>query len=135
MFPDGWPGAGLLLLRAAAGGVLIAQGATYLSEKRELGFLMVVVASAVIAIGVVLLIGLLTRFVAVGAAMVGVSSIFSCIPGFNVGSLQIHMTAGLLSAIAVSLICLGPGAMSVDAMLFGRREIIIPPNHRERDSI
>ena len=106
----------------------MVQGVTYFSEKHGPGFLMVLAASAVIGIGVVLLIGLLTRFVAVVAAVVGVSSIFAWFPGSNVGSLQIHMIAGLLSAITVSLICLGPGALSVDARLFGRREIIIPPS-------
>jgi uncharacterized membrane protein YphA (DoxX/SURF4 family) len=38
-------------------------------------------------------------------------------------------TGTLLSiAIALALSCLGPGAWSVDARLFGRREIVIPPD-------
>jgi uncharacterized membrane protein YphA (DoxX/SURF4 family) len=31
-----------------------------------------------------------------------------------------------LTADAVSLVMLGPGALSIDARLFGRREVIIP---------
>jgi uncharacterized membrane protein YphA (DoxX/SURF4 family) len=34
----------------------------------------------------------------------------------------------LATTIAVSIALLGPGAFSVDARLFGRREIIIPPS-------
>ena len=126
-FPDGWPGAGLMLLRAAAGAVLITQGATYFSEKQGPGFLEMVVVSLTIAVGVLLLVGLLTRYVALAAAVIGVSCILAWFPGSNVGSLQTHMTHALSTVIAASIICLGPGALSLDAHLFGKREIIIPP--------
>lgn len=129
-FPDGWPGAGLMLLRAAAGAVLITQGAAYFGERHAPGFLAVVAVSAMIAIGVLLLIGLLTRFAALLAAAVGVSSIFAWFPGSNGG--QTHTTIALSAVIAVALICLGPGALSLDARLFGRREIIIPPTSAPR---
>ena len=41
-----------------------------------------------------------------------------------------------LAAISAALVLLGPGAFSVDARLFGRREIIIPEGrvHRVDDS-
>jgi uncharacterized membrane protein YphA (DoxX/SURF4 family) len=125
-FPDGWPGAGLLLLRAAGGAVLITQGAAYFSDTRELGFLVSVVVPVMIAVGVLLLIGLLTRFVALLAAVVGVSSVFSWFPRSSAGPLETPMTAVLSAVIAVALICLGAGALSLDARLFGRREIFIP---------
>jgi len=35
-------------------------------------------------------------------------------------------TAFILAAISAALVLLGPGAFSLDARLFGRREIIIP---------
>src|SRR6266480_3772609 len=105
MFPDGWPGAGLLLLRAAGGVILITQGVAYFGDKRDLGVLMLAMVSVMIAVGFLLMIGFLTRPV------------------------------GLLSAvIAVAVICLGAGALSLDARLFGRREIIISPVHQERES-
>jgi hypothetical protein len=34
-----------------------------------------------------------------------------------------------LAAISAALVLLGPGAFSLDARLFGRREIIIPVSH------
>jgi uncharacterized membrane protein YphA (DoxX/SURF4 family) len=126
-FPDGWPGAGLMLLRAATGAVLITHGANYFSDRHESGFLPVVIATAGMVLGVLLLVGLLTRVVALLAAAVGVSSVFAWLPGSSFSSFDAHMSAALSAVIAVSLICLGPGALSLDARLFGRREIIIPP--------
>lgn len=126
-FPDGWPGAGLMLLRAAGGAVLIVQGAGYFNDRHEPGFLPAIIVSAVIILGVLLLIGLLTRTVALLAALVGVSSVFAWFPGSSLNSYDAHMTEALSAVIALSLICLGPGALSLDARLFGRREIIIPP--------
>jgi uncharacterized membrane protein YphA (DoxX/SURF4 family) len=44
-----------------------------------------------------------------------------------------HMAAstGLdLAALSIALVLLGPGSFSVDALLFGRREIIIPEGRR-----
>jgi hypothetical protein len=35
-----------------------------------------------------------------------------------------------LAAISVALVLLGPGSFSLDACLFGRREIIIPERRR-----
>jgi hypothetical protein len=37
-----------------------------------------------------------------------------------------------LAAISATLVLLGPGAFSLDARLFGRREIIIPEGPRSR---
>jgi uncharacterized membrane protein YphA (DoxX/SURF4 family) len=125
MFPDGWPGAGLLLLRLATGAVLIAQSFAYFGDKRGLGISAVALAAVVIAVGFSLLIGFLTRFVAFAAATIGV---FCWLAGSRVGPLVTPTTAGLSVVIAAAVICLGPGALSLDARLFGRREIVIPPS-------
>jgi|SRR5262249_15001905 len=128
MFPDGWPGAGLLLLRLATGAVFITQSVAYFGDKRGVGFSGVALAAVGIAIGFSLLIGFLTRFVAFAAATIGIVSVFSWLPVSGVGPLVTPMTAGLCAVIAIAVICLGPGAMSLDARLFGRREIVIPPS-------
>jgi len=125
-FPDGWPGAGLLLLRAAGGAVFFIQAVAYLGDNRQMGFSTLTVICVMIAVGLLLLIGFLTRFVALVAAIIGVSSILSWFPRSSVGPLQTPMTAVLCAVIAVAVICMGAGALSLDARMFGRREIIIP---------
>jgi len=127
MFPDGTPGAGLLLLRAAGGALLVAQSAAYFSGQHELRLLVLIVVSVTSIVGVLLLIGFLTRWVALAAALVGVSCVFSWQPESSVGPLGIPITAALTVVIAIAVRCLGPGAFSIDARLFGRQEIIIPP--------
>ena len=105
-FPDAWPGAGLLLLRAAAGAALIVQGSAYLGNRydRELPFLSIALLTT--AVGALLLIGCLTRFAAVVAAVASVGSIFSWLPGLNVGLFETRMTATLAAAIAAAVFCL-----------------------------
>jgi uncharacterized membrane protein YphA (DoxX/SURF4 family) len=125
-FPDGWSGAGLLLLRAAAGVVLIVQGIACLENGHDRGALISVVAGLAIAVGTLLLLGCLTRFAAVLAVAASVACMLSWFPGPNVGFAESTLTATLAGVIAIAILCLGPGAFSVDARLFGRREIIIP---------
>jgi len=132
-FPDGWSGAGLLLLRATVGVGLIVQGTAYFRDNRDLGLLILVVAGLMIAVGALLLTGCLTRFAAVAAAAISVVSMFSWLPDPRVGMFETGMTAALAIVIAAAVICLGAGAFSVDARLFGRREVIIPRNVHETD--
>jgi uncharacterized membrane protein YphA (DoxX/SURF4 family) len=134
MFPDGWPGTGLLLLRLATGVVLITQSVAYFGDKHELGFAGVALAALVSAVGCSLLIGFLTRFVAFAAAGVGIVGIFSWLPASTTGPLVTPTTAALCAVIAVAVLCLGPGALSLDARLFGRREIVIPVSSSRDDS-
>jgi len=131
MFPDGSPGAGLLLLRAAGGVVLVTQGVAYFGDKNESGFLALIVVSVTCVVGLLLLIGFLTRLVAVVASVIGVSFLFAWFPKVNAAQPVTLMTAVLFAVIALAVICLGPGAYSLDACLFGRREITIPTRSAE----
>lgn len=132
MFPDRWPGAGLLFLRLAAGAVLIVQGIASLGDKHDPGVLVLTAMLVMSLLGLFLLIGFLTRLVAVAAVVATLGCIFSLFPVSKVGPLMTPATAALAVAIAIAVSCLGPGAMSLDARLFGRREIIIPTNLSKR---
>jgi len=125
-FPDEWPGAGLLLLRAATGAGFLAQGIAYFADKHDLGAITSTIAVFMILIGGLLLIGSLSRRTAVVAAMTSLLSVFPWFPGPRVGLFETPITTMLAAVIATALACLGPGAFSVDARLFGRREVIIP---------
>jgi uncharacterized membrane protein YphA (DoxX/SURF4 family) len=127
-FVDGWPGAGILLLRAAAASGLILQSIAYFADNREPGLLSLILAVIAAGLGVLLLIGCLTRFVAVGAALLWLASMFAWFPGPRVSIFESPTTAAFAIVIAMALTCLGAGAFSADARLFGRREVIIPKN-------
>jgi hypothetical protein len=71
-----------------------------------------------IALGALLTIGLLTPVAAILAALEA---------GCRHGLLDTNLSMALASVILVAVVLLGPGAFSVDARLFGRREVIIPP--------
>lgn len=122
-FPGGWPGIGLLLLRAAAGVTLLVQGISYLADWNDPGFGTLAVGLLAVASGASLLIGFLTQIAAVlGCASIALSWFPSPAPDLSDTGLSIVFV--VIIAVAVALT--GPGAFSLDARLFGRREIIIP---------
>jgi uncharacterized membrane protein YphA (DoxX/SURF4 family) len=102
------------------------QGAAYFATWHELwlqGWALVLLA---VACGVLLLIGYLTPFAGVVAGLFGLGVSLSWFPATSPDLFEGKLTAVFATSIAVTLVCLGPGAFSVDARLFGRREIIIP---------
>jgi uncharacterized membrane protein YphA (DoxX/SURF4 family) len=117
----------LLLLRVSTGVTAAVQGAFCLPHDGT-GTLGKLSACLLLGIsGACLLIGFLTPYV---STLVGVASIASAISWLPTptGSLLEGKVASLeMIVMAVALALLGPGAFSVDARLFGRREIVIPP--------
>jgi putative oxidoreductase len=115
MFPGGWPGAGLLVLRLAAAIPLIIGGGAAVRDAPRFGFH--IMDFATIGVGILLLAGLWTPVAGALQAIIEVWFFFSRGDGAN-----LHL---LLAALGVSLVMLGPGAWSVDARLFGRKRIDI----------
>jgi hypothetical protein len=122
---------GLLLLRTVAGGAAAIQGGSFLMDSAEPGIRTWLLGVSALASGGTLMLGLFTPAAGVAA---GLSTIVIALGWISVpaSSLLIDRTAALLVvADAAALALLGPGAISVDAYLFGRREIIIPhESHR-----
>ena len=125
-FPGGWPGVGLLLLRLAVVVTVLAQRVAYAVDWRHLGLVTAAVGVLAIASGVSLLIGYLTPFSAVLVALTSLGAAISWFPAPNPNLFDTKLATALATVIAVAIICLGPGAFSLDARLFGRREITIP---------
>jgi uncharacterized membrane protein YphA (DoxX/SURF4 family) len=79
-----------------------------------------------IAVGAAIFVGFLTPVASTAAAggylMMGISSFLMAEANHNISALG----AFNLAAISAALVLLGPGSFSLDARLFGRREIIIP---------
>jgi putative oxidoreductase len=113
-FPEGWPGAGLAFLRGVTAIAAGQHGVAGLWPASQS-----LVAAQMVAAGTaaLLLAGLWTPVA--GGLMAAAEFYFASHPGDP----WTHMLVG---ALGVSLAMLGPGAWSVDALLFGRKRIQIP---------
>jgi uncharacterized membrane protein YphA (DoxX/SURF4 family) len=126
-FPRGWAGVALLLLRAVPGAAVITEGIFYFT-RADSALAAWLSGCLALAAGALLLAGFLTPIAAVlaaGTAAVGFALLPASSPNFFDSRSALVFAITMLVAIA----CLGPGAFSVDARVFGRREIIIPPHH------
>lgn len=119
-FADGWPGAGLLLLRLLSGGLL--SGAILSAwPVRGLGMVPLLLAAGG---GTLLLLGLYTPLAGILAAFAGAWIALS-------HHCDLSVCLGLVG-LSLSLAMIGPGAWSIDARLFGRKQI--DPSEFESDS-
>jgi putative oxidoreductase len=114
MFPYGWPGRGLLLLRLGVVAVLTHDGvrAWIGAPRHELIVLNVVAAIA----GIFLLLGLWTPVAGVLVALSEIGIVLTC---------SAHQSTILLATQGIALAFLGPGSLSIDALLFGRKRLNI----------
>jgi len=112
-FAHGVPGAGLLLMRIAAGGALVVRAVAVLATGPALAT--AVFHGLLAGVGVLLLIGLWTPVVGVLVAVAAAYAAFS-----NPGDLGFYI---LLGTLGIALALLGPGAWSVDARLFGWKRV------------
>ena len=115
MFPNGWPGAALLLLRLVAGIVLIYDGVVALRTGPDLAT--TIVHSVAIVAGMLLVVGLWTPIA--GTLVILVEICFA-----SLGAIQLRCNI-LLGALGVALAALGPGVRSIDALRYGRRRFDI----------
>jgi putative oxidoreductase len=113
MFPNGWPGRGLLLLRLLAGTYLIHDGIIGLLGTPQ--WAGVVQQLTAVGAGILLLVGFCTPMAGVLVVFVETWTGFSKTDTLR----NCLVTASLGAALAM----LGPGVRSVDALLFGRKRI------------
>jgi uncharacterized membrane protein YphA (DoxX/SURF4 family) len=125
-FPGSWPGAGLFLLRVVVGGIAALQGAAYLTFAETPAPAVVMAALLAIASAIAILLGFVTPLAAFTAILSSVFLSTTVLPPSAPAVAVSAITPMFLTADAVSLAMLGPGALSIDARLFGRREVIIP---------
>jgi putative oxidoreductase len=112
-FADGWPGAGLLLLRALTGIVLVHYEILQIIEKPAIDTIVPQLIAT--GAGIFLLVGLWTPVAGTLVAMVELWTMFEV-----AGDPWISVMLGTLGA---ALAMIGPGAWSIDARLFGRKHI------------
>jgi uncharacterized membrane protein YphA (DoxX/SURF4 family) len=106
---------------------LIAQGICYIQTQKPTlaacGMAVLTLAS-----GAFLLAGLMTALVAVVVAAGGIGIALSFIPLPDQYVFNSYLEILNLIVLSIAIALLGPGAFSLDARMFGRREITIPSN-------
>jgi len=129
-FPGGWPAVALLLLRLIVGVSALGQGVLCLTQT--LTWMSLLRAALLIPCGLCVLIGFATPIASLVVAfgILVMSTTWHALPserlvGCKPASFQ-------MIAISLSVAMLGPGSLSLDARLFGRREIVIPPSSRPK---
>ena len=120
---------GLLLLRVVVGVTTGVQGGTYLVNAETAALITAAAAVVAIASGASLLIGLFTP---AATALAGLSLVMfaGASPVPAAGLFLDRPGAVSLALVATALVFLGPGALSLDARRFGRREIVFPHDRR-----
>jgi len=110
----------LLLLRIAIGGSAIIHGVNCIRAHSP--------AAGIVelASGVLLLIGFLTPIVSMLLALGAAAVAYGKFPVFSAGVIEDYWMNISVALIATAVVLLGPGSISVDARLFGRRKITIP---------
>jgi uncharacterized membrane protein YphA (DoxX/SURF4 family) len=127
-FPTGYPGLALLLLRLVAGGAASLQAWLLITANHGAVNSSVVVALLAFVVGLALIVGFMTPIASVLLSAGGLLLMFdSSVPGhlllFESGMARLEFIV-----MSAALISLGPGALSLDARLYGRREIEVNGN-------
>jgi uncharacterized membrane protein YphA (DoxX/SURF4 family) len=91
-----------------------------------------VVVSLSLAAGASLLIGILTPVACILLGLGSTTIALSAFPMYTHGLLHNGQSLLFMVITAAAIMLLGPGAYSLDARLFGRREIIIPKASRSQ---
>jgi len=132
-FPGRAPAVGLLLLRVSVASVVIVQGTHCLSPLTGPGFGMPLAGLLAVLSGVLLLVGFLTPIASLLTILFGTGFSFSWLPPLSADECSSKILGFAIMIVAVAIVFLGPGSVSLDSRVFGRRKVIIPRAHVQSD--
>jgi uncharacterized membrane protein YphA (DoxX/SURF4 family) len=121
------------VLRLVAGGTAIVEGLSFFLAPVSANPGVAAIGTIAIVAGAALLVGILAPVAGTIVAAGGIGLATSIVPPPAQHPLNDAPSLVLLTAVAFAIVLLGPGALSIDSYLFGRREIVIPPDLRSAD--
>ena len=124
-FPAGWQGAGLLLLRTVVGVTAAFEGGA-LVQERSAAPLAWVVCLVLAGAGLAMVIG---TFTPISSALVVILNGLQAVHSLGLPTSEFFENKPAIFFVvimSITAMLLGPGAFSLDARMFGRREIVIP---------
>jgi uncharacterized membrane protein YphA (DoxX/SURF4 family) len=129
-FPGGLPGFGLLLLRVVVAATLVGHGILCVQSSERITLVVSLSFAILLLSGLSLLIGFLTPILSLLACLETLGIAFSWFPFQSLSPFESKWGLVPIIVIAAAIALLGPGAYSLDARLFGWKEIVIPPAPR-----
>jgi uncharacterized membrane protein YphA (DoxX/SURF4 family) len=122
-----------LILRISLGITILIHSVIYLTGAEGHSGWTVIAALGGIAGSLLLLLGFLTPLVSVLVFLGAIFVAFSHLRSLPTDLHNVDPSAICCILVAAAVAFLGPGAFSLDARMFGRREIIIPDaDHRSK---
>lgn len=131
-FPAGYPGLTLGLLRVFLASLASLAGGTCLARSDPLPPIATLASCLLLLAGLLMLVGLWTPIAAAFVAAIGLAATLSWQP-LAALALDSKLAGSEFVALACVLAALGPGAYSLDAQLFGRREVSIRGSNQSGD--
>jgi uncharacterized membrane protein YphA (DoxX/SURF4 family) len=125
-FPGGLPGVALAVLRSVIGITVLVQGGLCLAQP-DLTPTAWFSGLLTLAAGFLVSIGFLTPIAVAVTVLYAAGVALALLPSPMPSLFDSNLSLVFGLAMLLSIIGIGPGAFSVDARVFGRREIIIPP--------
>lgn len=119
-FPEGIPGLGLLILRLTVAGTILVLSLFFFFDLIKSTFRGWLIGGVSFVFSATMVLGFLTPVV---SAIISIAAILFLILSPREVDFSVEVYLIILSLLTLLL---GPGAYSLDARLFGRREIIVP---------
>jgi uncharacterized membrane protein YphA (DoxX/SURF4 family) len=127
-FPTGYPGLALLLLRLVVGAAASSQAWLLITANHGAVNTSVVAALLTFVTGLALVIGFMTPITSVLLSAGGLFMMVDSSVSAHLMLFDSRMSSVEFIVMSAALIPLGPGAFSLDARLYGRREIEVSGN-------
>lgn len=125
-YVGGLPGTGLLILRATVGVTAVLQGCAFVPKHESGPSWLWSVAVVMCLGGGALILGALTVLTSLTIGLAEMGTACSLLPSSPPALSDSQVAPVLVIAMTIAVILIGPGAFSIDARLFGLREVKIP---------